>query len=82
MTVTKFFKKARKAGLRGPAVMEIRRWPGSSGSGTFELSMKNGQNDMMEAGTFGYHDVSLNFRLATVDDKPNAICQGRKMVIV
>ena len=81
MTVAEFFEKAQKAGLKGPAVMEVRRWPGNSGQGIFELSMKNGQNDMMEAGTFGYHKVNLSFRLATVDDKPNAICQSRKMVI-
>jgi hypothetical protein len=81
MTVVEFFKKARAAGLRGPAVMEARRWPGNSGKGTFELSMRNGENDMMEAGEFGYHNVSLNFRLATVDDELNAICRGRKMVI-
>jgi len=81
MTVAEFFEEAKKAGLRGPAVMEVRRWPGNSGEGTFELSMKNGQNDMMEAGMFGYKEVSLSFRLAGIDDEPNAICRGRKMVV-
>jgi hypothetical protein len=83
MTVAEFFERAQAAGLKSPAVIECQRWPGTEGNGEFELSMRNGQNDMLTAGDFGYHTVTLKFRVAGSQDhfQFNALCHGRKFWI-